>query len=198
MSHARLGEWRPVPAAQLRALLDAQPARWWIAGGLALEMFAGRSWRAHGDVDAGILRADQPRVFAALAGWELHATNSGELRRLRPGEVAPPEANSVWCRPGAREPWSFELLLDSSVGADWVFRRDPTLRVPLAELTLRSADGCPFLRPEIQLLYKAKQLRPRDQADFDAVAPLLDPAARRWLRAALALAHPSHSWLGSL
>jgi hypothetical protein len=180
---------------QLRALLDSQPAPWWIAGGHALELFAGRSWRAHGDIDAGILRVDQARIFAALKGWELHAAENGALQRLRPGEVAPPGAISVWCRAGEREPWRFELLLDSSDGEDWVFRRDRRVRMPLAELVRRDATGCPYLRPEVQLLYKAKQRRPRDEADFNGIAPLLDDTARRWLSGALGLVQPSHPWL---
>jgi hypothetical protein len=199
VSHDELGEWRALSAAELRAILERQPARWWIAGGHALELFAGRSWRAHGDLDAGILRADQPRMFAALArDWELHAAHDGRLTRLRPGEVAAPEANSVWCRSGAREPWRFELLLEASDGDDWVFRRERSLRVPLAELVRRSAGGCPYLRPDVQLLYKAKQPRPHDDADFAAVAPLLDPESHDWLRRALTRVHPGHSWLERL
>ena len=195
VSRAPLGEWRPLERVELRALLDAQPARWWLAGGHALELFAGRSWRAHGDIDAGILRADQPRVFGALAGWELHAARGGELQRLAPGELAPREAHGVWCRADGHGPWRFQLLLDPSEAGHWLFRRDPSVRVPLDELVARSADGCPYLRPEIQLLWKAKHTRPEDDADFAAVAPLLSPPARSWLRAALARVHASHAWL---
>jgi hypothetical protein len=192
---ARLGEWRPLESAELRALLDPVPARWWLAGGRALELFAGRSWRSHGDVDAGILRADQARVFAGLRGWALHAAKDGELRRLDAGEIAPPDANSVWCRAASGGPWRFELLLDSSDGSDWVFRRDAEIRLPLAELVRRAADGCPYLRPDVQLLYKAKQQRPQDEADFTAVAGRLDGDSRLWLRASLERAHPGHPWL---
>jgi hypothetical protein len=67
--------------------------------------------------------------------------------------------------------------------------------MPLRELVRLGPGGCPYLRPEVQLLYKAKQRRAKDEADFAAVAPLLDPDPRRWLRAALARIHPSHPWL---
>ena len=192
---ARLGEWRPFDPPELRARLDPSGALWWIAGGRALELFAGRAWRSHGDADAGILRADQTRVFAALRGFELHAAQHGELRRLGEGETAPPGANSVWCRAGSGEPWRFELLLDSSEGSDWVFRRDRAIRLPLADLVRRTSDGCPYLRPDVQLLYKAKQMRPEDDADFAAVAGRLDTEACHWLRRALERVHPGHPWL---
>jgi hypothetical protein len=199
-NHARVvdphrAEWRPLPPAELRALLSAQRAPWWIAGGVALELFAGRSWRSHGDVDVGLLRPDQPALFAALDGWRRFAANDGALRELAPGESAPPEANSVWCRRAGEEAFRFELLLDASDGGEWIFRRDPRVRRPLAELVVRADDGCPYLRPEVQLLYKAKARRAKDEADFATVAPLLDVGARRWLRSALALVHPAHDWL---
>ena len=40
----------------------------------------------------------------------------------------------------------------------------------------RSADGIPYAQPEIVLLFKLKEVRPKDQNDFDAVLPLLDDA----------------------
>lgn len=198
MVDARRAEWRPLPLAELRALLSAQPSPWWVAGGHALELFAGRSWRAHGDVDAGILRADELAVCRALAGWERFAAHDGSLRPLGDGEPAPPEANSVWCRRAGEEAFRFEYLLDASGRGEWTFRREPRVRLPLAELVRRAADGCPYLRPDVQLLYKAKARRPKDEADFAAVAPLLDAGARSWLRAALHAVAPGHDWLARL
>jgi hypothetical protein len=59
-------------------------------------------------------------------------------------------------------------------------------------------DGVPYLRPEVQLLHKSGGCRPKDQADFDATWPLLDPTDRHWLRHAIELAHPGHRWLQPL
>ena len=178
-------------------MLEQIGVRWWFAGGHALELFASASWREHGDIDAGILCADVPRVSRALAHIEMHSAHDGKLYPLRPGDSALAEANSVWCCERAGGPWRFELLLDWSEGSDWVCRRDPSVRMPLDEIARRSADGVLYLRPEIQLLYKAKNLRPKDEADFAVVAPLLDRAASHWLRAALARMHPGHPWLAS-
>jgi hypothetical protein len=52
--------------------------------------------------------------------------------------------------------------------------------------------------PEIQLLYKSKSIRPKDQTDFDTVIGLLDKDARAWLRKSLAIMSPYHAWLSSL
>jgi hypothetical protein len=56
----------------------------------------------------------------------------------------------------------------------------------------------PYLAPEIQLLYKAKGRRPKDEADFMHTLPALDRERRQWLRNALTMAHPRHPWLDLL
>ena len=62
----------------------------------------------------------------------------------------------------------------------------------------RTAEGIPYGRPEVVLLYKAKHTRPKDDADFAATLPRLDGARRGWLADALELVHPGHRWLARL
>lgn len=45
-------------------------------------------------------------------------------------------------------------------------------------LTRVSSSGIPYLTPEIQLYYKSKSPRLKDQLDFDATLPLLSDCAR--------------------
>ncbi|WP_245633132.1 hypothetical protein [Luteipulveratus mongoliensis] len=63
---------------------------------------------------------------------------------------------------------------------------------------LWSKDGVPYLEPHLQLLYKAKGLRRRDQEDFEVALPLLGDARRVWLADALQRALPGHPWLSTL
>jgi hypothetical protein len=111
------------------------------------------------------------------------------------GEAARTEVNSLWCRPLGASLWVMQLLLDESADDSWVFRRQPDIRLPLGMAVRRNSAGLPYLSPEIQLLYKAKDPRPRDQADFDHIAPRLDPGARAWLRDALEQLDPGHAWI---
>ena len=83
-------------------------------------------------------------------------------------------------------------------GGDWVFRRDPRIRRPLAEAIEADAAGIPYLAPEIVLLFKAKAARDKDEADFARVLPRLAPHRVAWLREALELVQPEHDWLGRL
>jgi hypothetical protein len=55
--------------------------------------------------------------------------------------------------------------------------------------------GIPHQRHEIGLLFKAKHTREKEHTDLDAVLPLLEPDARRWLAEALEVVHPAHPWI---
>jgi hypothetical protein len=67
----------------------------------------------------------------------------------------------------------------AAAGDRWVFRRDGRIGGPLAAFGRRDADGVPYVAPEAQLLFKAKNRLPKDEADFAAALPRMDKAARR-------------------
>ncbi|MBO0793003.1 MAG: aminoglycoside adenylyltransferase, partial [Ktedonobacteraceae bacterium] len=69
---------------------------------------------------------------------------------------------------------------------------------PLATIGYRTSDGIPYLAPEIQLLYKSRGLRSKDEADFDSTLLYLDQERRQWLAQALTIVHPGHPWLAQL
>jgi hypothetical protein len=172
--------------------------RWWLAGGYALELAAGHQWRDHGDIDVLLLRQDQLSAQRALAGWEWWAADPpGTLRPWQAGETLPPAVHDIWCRP-APGPWRIQVMLDESAGEDWISRRNPGIHRPIATLGHVSASGTPYLAPEIQLFYKAKGLRPKDEQDFAEVLPVLDAGQRNWLRVAVNSTCGDHPWLGRL
>ncbi len=80
----------------------------------------------------------------------------------------------------------------------WLFRRTPYIARPVGTLGGTTGDGIPYLAPEIQFLYKAKGLRPKDEADFAQTLPWLSPKRRQWLAHALTIVHPGHHWLNQL
>jgi hypothetical protein len=78
-------------------------------------------------------------------------------------------------------------------------RRDKTIRLPYERVIERTDDGIPYCRPKIALLFKAKHsVRDRDQGDFEAAVPRLEPERRQWLAEALARIHPGHPWLARI
>jgi hypothetical protein len=170
---------------------------WWIAGGWAIDLFLKRQTRPHADLDIGVLRRNVGEVLRSIPGLEAFEARDGVLTRL--SEPMPrPEVNSLWCRASGARQWKFELLLDESEGETWIYRRDLTVRKDLRSLVRHNCTGTPYLSPEVQLLYKAKGARPRDEQDFDAVLPLLSQEARDWLRQSLLRTLPSHSWIRTI
>lgn len=184
-------DWSALAIEDVRRLLEPIDAPWWIAGGLAIDLFVGRCTRPHEDIDVQILRGSEPAIARQLDGWELNTARDGRLTPWSPED----NAHAIWCRPSPTAPWALELLVADVVEDRWVYRRDPRVSRFVEELGHRTPDGIPFMRPEVQLLFKSKAVRSRDEADFRVALPLLDDAARAWLHDALTIVAPAHPWL---
>jgi hypothetical protein len=181
------------------ALFSAVRVPWWIAGGYAIELAVGRVIRTHTDIDVLVLRRDQMAVQHALPGWEWWAADPpGVLRPWRPGERLPSGVHDIWCRPRADQPWRIQVMLDESGGEEWFSRRNSRLRRPISSLGRSSAAGVPYLTPEVQLCYKAKARRAKDEVDLAAALPLLDAGQRHWLRQAIVDTYGPHPWTDRL
>jgi hypothetical protein len=191
--------WDPAPLSEVASLFSAVAVPWWVAGGYAIELAVGRAFREHGDVDVLVLRRDQQAVQEALASWEWWAADPpGTLRPWRRGELLARGVDDVWCRPSASAPWRIQIMLDEAEGDEWVSRRNPAVRRALTGLGDVSADGIPYLRPEIQLFAKARGTRPKDEQDFAAALPVLDASRRQWLAHAFRTTFGEHPWLAGL
>jgi hypothetical protein len=191
--------WRSDGPAAVLEWLAPLSVRWWIAGGWALDLFLGEATRSHGDMDVGIFRGDASSVFATLSDWEFFEAQAGSLTRLEIN-AAPRKAvhSSLWCRLRGESRWAFELMLDEGSTDAWIFRRNNAIRRPLEMAIHGSSGGIPYLAPEIQLLYKSKDVRPKDQVDFERVVGRLHQEARDWLKTAVAGMYPGHDWLSAL
>ena len=84
----------------------------------------------------------------------------------------------------------------------WRYRRDPSVIRGMDRIALRTAEGIPFLAPELVLLYKSKNTsgkeRSKDQGDFALAHTSLTPEQRAWLRWALLVSDPEHPWIAEL
>ena len=191
MAVARSGQWKPLDIEEVVALFGHASARWWISGGYALELHQGYSWRAHDDIDVGVLRRDAPELTALLDGWDIEIAASGVLSPWR-GSVplAGRNQNNLWCRKRSDQPWGLDVTIGDGDQESWIFRRDPVIRVRWEEAILRTQDEVPYLAPELQLLYKSTDLRPKDDVDAREVIPSLTPEQRERIQMFLRQDHP--------
>ncbi|MDQ3542197.1 MAG: amino acid transporter [Chloroflexota bacterium] len=190
--------WNPLSVAEAADRFTVFPGRWWIAGGWAIDLFIGRQTREHADIGVLILRDDQRHLFNTLAGWEVHAAVMHKVLRLWSfGQPFPPHVHDIWCRPTADAPWALQVMLMDSRDDRWLFRRDSRIGGPIAALG-QERDGVPFLTPEIQLLFKSKNPRPRDESDLTTALPAMSADQIRSLLDALYLHDPDNPWIPEL
>jgi hypothetical protein len=191
--------WRPEQAA--RRLADVQ-APWYVAAGWAIDLFLGGERREHEDLELAVPNARFAEIAAALAELEVFVIGTPENGLASPyaevGEEALVVTHQTWFREPATGLWRLDVFREPSDGDTWICRRDDAIRMPYSRLIERTADGIPYGRPEVVLLYKAKHARPKDDGDLAAALPHLEPEWRAWLRDALELVHPGHRWLADI
>ena len=135
------------------------------------------------------------RALPELVWFAAHA---GQIAYLGDAEP-PPQISQFWGLDPVSQQWRVDMMLErGSTAAEWVYKRDLSIRKPRADVTSRDPAGIPYLAPAAVLLFKAKDRRDKDEADFTAALPLLDLSDRRQLRDWLTIVEPGHDWLSSL
>ncbi len=192
-------QWDPWQPERVAELLRDVEAPWAVGGGWAVDLFVGTQTREHADIEIGIPAECFGDVEAALAGFELFVVvGSGRGIRLEDGRDRLEDTYQVWVRDPRTQRYVLDVMREPSTADSWIFRRDRCVQLPQAEAIERTPSGIPYLRPGIVLLFKAKSVRDKDQLDFDAVLPRLEPGERAWLAEALGLAQPGHAWIAEL
>lgn len=195
--HWEEAEWRPWRPEEVAARLRGVDAPWAVAGGWAIDLFAGGERREHEDIEITMPAERFPDVAARFAGLELWVPEGGGTLRPIDG-AALAGSHQTWALDPAANEWRIDLFREPSENGEWICRRDERIRLPYADLIEHTADGIPYVRPEVVLLFKAKQARPKDEADLAAVLPLLDASRKHLLAEWLELVHPGHFWLPDL
>ncbi|AOF91511.1 amino acid transporter [Sinorhizobium sp. RAC02] len=195
LPHDAWSAWHP---AELACRLAGSARPWCVVGGWALDLWHGVETRPHEDLEFTILRDDFELFRTALSGLRFHAVGDGHVEPLAAQALPPAEIAQVWCEDVAARRWRVDMMLEDGTPDIWVYKRDASIRRLRSEMVWNSSDGIPYLAPEAILLFKAKYQREKDEADFALALQKLDTAQRRWLRAAIARAHPDHAWLDVL
>lgn len=190
--------WRPWSPRELADHLAGVHATWCVAGGWALDLWHGRETRRHEDLELAVPRSQFGALRAALAAFELFTAGDGALVPLPHDQEPPTGRHQTWVLdPLARE-WRTDIFLEPGDATTWIYRRDESFALPRSGAIAHSADGIPYLRPELVLLFKAKAPRAKDELDFATALPLLDTSARHRLRESLERFHSGHAWIARL
>jgi hypothetical protein len=188
--------WDPWTPAEVAAELEGVEATWYVLAGWALDLFHGRQTREHEDIEIGVPADKFGAIREALADLDLFVVGDGRAWPLSPAALS--AHRQTWAREPQSGLWRVDVIRERWDRDVWVYRHDPRIRIPGSELVARTSDGIPYVRPDVALLFKSRQTRPKDEKDFAAVLPLLDEERRAWLADTLALVDPEHRWLDAL
>src|SRR5438067_30403 len=106
--------------------------------------------RPHDDVEIAIFRNDQSHLHRHLPGWSFEKiVESRHVRWDAAAERLLLPVHEVHARSPDHPPRSLEFLLNERTADEWVFRRDPAIRLAVDRAILRSERGMlPVLCPQ--------------------------------------------------
>lgn len=186
--------WTPPEIARR---LDGVTTPWYVAGGWALDLFLGRQTRRHADLEIAIPAADFGQISGLFPGYVFDGVGQNQLWENATPEVIA-ATHQTWLRDPASGDYLVDVMREPHEGGTWICRHTPTIRLPYDEVICRTAEGIPYLAPELALLFKAKHARPKDQRDFEGVVPELSRAQRERLAGLIGGGYPEHLWLAEL
>lgn len=186
--------WHP---GEIARRLAGVSTPWYVAAGWALDLFRGERTRPHGDLEIAVPVAGFAEIRDRFPGHAFDVASAGRVWFDAEAEVLA-TTHQTWMRDLATGGWVCDVFREPHDGDTWICRRDESIRLRYGVIVERTADRIPFLAPEVALLFKAKEVRPKDQQDFEGVLPLLGPDRRRRLGEWLSRVHPGHPWLDVL
>lgn len=164
---------------------------WFIAGGWAIDLYIGKQTREHSDIEIAIFREDQLVLQEYLKDQNRKKVVNGKLSKWEKDEFLELPIHEIHSD-------GFEILLNERNESEWIYRRDARIRYPLNKFSLRIDDVLKILSPEIVLLYKSKDVKEKDDLDFESVLEKLKKERKEWLRASIKLSDENHKWLEKL
>lgn len=200
LTHEQIDRWYgafdALDPTTIRGFMDGFDRPWWVIGGWSIEAFTGVP-REHEDLDVSILSSDAT-AFREFLGdrWQPWNVDNGWFRPFdgRFPDITPD--SQLWIRRDATSPWVLDLCLTPAAGGGrWTNKRHPTHTEDLDDVTWVAEDGLRYARPEVSLMFKARQDRPKDVRDAEVALPMLDERARRWLGDTVAQWAPDHPWV---
>lgn len=187
--------WRGLGVTEILDLFLDADARWWISGGRALDHWFGRSIRAREDADVSTVRGDLEALLADLPDRIVPHAELDDGVLTFADVPAGTEVEHVWLYDTLEEAYVLDVNVEDGTEEDWVYRRDPSVRLPwdAAVLDVRSV---PTAAPAIALLWKAVSPDDGDDEDRVAILPALSDEDRDWFVRAVSRVHPESAWAG--
>jgi len=154
--------------------------------------------RPHEDLEIAIFRQDQALLRRHLSDWTFQKVVDRHKIIWPADEELKLPIHEIHAHSTKDPQLSLEFLLNERIAHDWVFRRDTRIRMPLKHAIVFAKGNLTILCPAIVLLFKAKDPRPKDDADFRSARGEMSRDQLRWLEESLRVCDPTHRWLNQI
>lgn len=187
--------WTP---DELCARLGCSNADWYVVGGWALDLWHGYQTRAHEDLEFAVRPEQVECCRKSLSELDFFIAHAGALTHLSSTAPLPDDVWQLWGADITARRWRVDMMLERGSPNVWIYKREPSFCLPRATAIRKSSAGICYLAPSIVLLFKAKHLRDKDEHDFQAALPKLEPTEKADLLRWLKQLHPNHAWIAAL
>ncbi len=185
--------WQPWSLETIKRQLHG--LEWILAGGFALELYCGTNYRPHEDIDIIIKRSNQKRLIQYFDLDQLFIAYRGNLTPFSTDEFYKKPIQDIWVLSEDGQNWCLQIMLVDEAEGNWIYKRNSKIQLPF-EVIYFEREGIKALKPEIQFLYKSKNIRAKDQLDFEMIYGQLSKKAKDWLQMNLEKCYDKkHSWL---
>lgn len=148
------------------------------------------------DLDISVLRENLNALLETLKPAHAWAAINGHLKPLA-AHLEDPRLHNIWLTETDGHAFVLQINIETGSSEGWTYRRCPSISLPW-DRGIRRVHGLPTGTPATQLLWKAKDPRPRDTIDFAASLCLLNGEDRRWLARSVTTAHRESPWIRAL
>ena len=173
--------WIPFTINELKEIFQECPARWWLAGGYALDCYLGKTTREHEDMDIIVLRDDQLVIQEYLHNFDLFIAHK-TLRKWYKGDIVDSPIQDIWVREKSTNSFKLQIMMVDNDEEKILFKHKSSITFSLLDFGFSKCD-MQIIKPEIQLLYKFwnKEYREKDILDLIFVLPKLARVEIDWL-----------------
>ena len=198
MQHIPDDAWDAWEPKLLFERLRCQSSPWYVVGGWALDLWHGYETRDHEDLEFCVLSEDLDLFLGELCDLDFFEVQDGTFTHLAPEMRSRPETTQLWGADMANLCWRVDMMIEHGTPENWIYKRDPSFRLPRSTAVRKTPTGIPYLAPALVLLFKAKHVRAKDAEDLHAALPKLDAQENADLRCWLEAMYPAHEWITKL
>jgi hypothetical protein len=168
---------------KVKTIMNKFGFSWFIAGGWAIDLFLGQETRIHEDIEIGIYRKHQIKIYHYFEKKKKFYINNKSLI----GKHVETEWNGEYLRLPIHEiyidfdDFKLEILLNERDEENWIYRRNDKIRLNAKSIIQYTNDRIPYLCPEVVLLYKTKELREKDIEDISKASKKMNESQISWL-----------------